>query len=188
MAQIKISELPEAYDGTGYVPIVQYGETCKYDLGNKLDADQLGDYVLEYWSSAGNETISFMGYGHVTNGSKALELFFPWAKTYPGNYTARTLYICPRWSNVGYLYARSGSSGSTYQELHNGAGAPRLVWDNNASALTNEVSSVVVTPYQGGGFRIRINFVYALTINNTGTVIANNTCGDIVGSVTLVRA
>ena len=187
MAQVKISELPEAFDGNGYVPIVQNGTTNKYDLGNKIDASNADDFLPAYWQTQGSETLTCMGFGHVTNSSKSFEIFIPWAKAYPGTYSVQSLSIVPRWSNVGYLYARSGD-GSTYTILHDGFGNPISIWDNVASVRTNEVANITVTPYKASGFRVRINFNYALTKNNSGTAVENNSCGDFIVSITLNRS
>ena len=190
MPQIRISELESTSIGSGDVPIVQNGETLKYDITNKaeratvrtleLTVDSLERAValLEpqidgLQSDFNNLSVKYIKEardinfgsviipcsGRITNESKTLSFFVPWAKACAGTYTMKELTLTVRIPDGCFPYVRSGSSGGTYTRL--GASGCQ-VWNNGRTARTNEVDSITVTPVDGSGLRVDIVFNYAI--------------------------
>jgi len=182
MPQIRISELNPTSIGSGDVPIVQNGETMKYDITSKADASALSSLRSEFNNLSVKyikeaQDINFTNVevplnGFLTNASKEIRFFIPWAKACAGTYSMKELSITVRKIDGGYPYARSGSSGGTYTQLGDGA---VQIWNNGRTARTNEVSDITVTPVDGSGLRVNITFTYALAASSgSATAITNN--------------
>ena len=110
--------------------------------------------------------------GYITNGQKRLILSVPYPLFSGTRMTINTLSMVLRHvGGSGYVYLRSGTDGATYTAL--GSGQTSVI-ANGAATRTNEVASFSVAVKEDYGVVITINFTYAMCINNTGTVVANN--------------
>ena len=109
----------------------------------------------------------------ITGSSKNIILLMPTARRpFINNPVLNSLTISVRRPSGGTIYARSGSSGGTYTSITSEA----VIWENNKTKRTNQVSSISISNYSTFGIKITIGFTYGLASASGSTAtIANNT-------------
>lgn len=203
MPQIRISELESTSIGSGDVPIVQNGETLKYDITNKAERATVRTLELTVGSleravallepeieglqsDFNNLSVKYIKEARDINFSNVevpLNGFLTTASKeirffIPWAKACAGTYTMKELSitvrHVGGGYPYARSGSSGGTYTQLGDGAVQI-WNNSRTARTNEVSDITVTPVDGSGLRVNITFTYALTPGSSGTTgITNN--------------
>ena len=137
------------------------------------------------WKYLFNNNVSVSGVpcvSYVTTNGTYLSFLLPYAGYGGGSqFEITKISLVARHVDGGYIFARSGTNGTTYTQL---GSAATDVWENGQPTRSGEITGVASYLRTGCGIQIGMTFGYALCTDNSGTLVKNNSPVVIVVTMT----